>query len=174
MDLIDLTRTLDARNSGEQLLIEISNALNAGKQPSDEAVRKLSEAVNAMIEEEDKQQRLLMLQRKLGLNNPDGRTPHSKSWKKQRQGILMARKYWWHWFQGCKKGEAREKAAAECQLSGEFDEGYPSEGTVRNNVERYPQQAKRAFDIWHKLAQPDKNKIERAVDEINRHLEKNK
>ena len=172
MDLADIGRTLAARNTGEELLVEISNALNAGKSPSEATIQKLSQVVDALLSEEDPQMRLNQLQRKLGLLNAEGRPPNSKNKKNREQGERMARDYWWHWLQGCKKGEARGKVAAEFQLSGEFDDrrGFPSPDTVKNNAERYPQQAESAFYYWRILLKPSNEEIRRAVDEIKAHL----
>jgi hypothetical protein len=170
VNLAGIGRILAAQNPGEDLLVEISNALSVGKLPSDEAVRKLSEAVDAMLSEEDPQMRLCQLLHKLGLNNPEGRPPIDKNWKKQEQGERMARAYWRYWLLGCRKGEAREKVAAEFQRSGEFREGFPSPDTVQKNVKRYPQQAQSVFYYWRILLEPDKDEIKRAVVEVKRHL----
>jgi hypothetical protein len=168
----DITRTLAAKNAGEQLLVELSNSMNAGKLPSDEAVRLLNAAVDSMLSQEDPQQRLNLLQRKLGLTNPGGRPLHSKNDVSREQGERMARAYWWRRLLGSAKGKAREKVAAEFQSSGEFEPGYPSPETVKNNVERYPHQAEFVFYYWRILLQPCEVEINRAVDEIRAHLTK--
>ena len=82
----------------------------------------------------------------------------------------MARTYWCYRFEGCNKGEARRGVAAEFQSSGEFSEGYPSPDTVKNNVERYPQESMNMFYIWRRLLKPSKEEIRRAVDAIKAHL----
>ena len=170
MSIKEISRVLATQNCGEKLLVEICNALNVGKLPSDEAIQKLNASVDAMLGEEDPQMRLFQLLRKLDLNNPDGRPPISKSTKKLEQGNRMAKAYWWNWLMGCKKGEAAEKAANHFQLSGEFKEGYPSETTVLDNVKRYPQQSEFTFYHWRMLTEPNANEIKRAVGEIKRHL----
>jgi len=174
VNLTDIRRTLAAQNAGEKLLVEISNALNAGKQPSEEAVRNLSEAVDAMLVEEDPEMRLNRLLNKLGLKNPEGRPPIDKNTRKQDQAERMARAYWRYWLQGCKKGEATKKVAEELQMSGEFPVGRPSPDTVRNNVKRYPRQAESAFYHWRILLEPSKTEIERAVNEIKGQANKNR
>ena len=167
-DITDISRTLDVRNDGEDLLVEISNALNAGEQPSKASIQKLSKAVDAMLSIEDTKMRLYLLQLRLGLLSAGGRPLIEKNTKKQEQGARMAEAYWWHRFHGCKKGEARVMAA------GEFADGkgFPCPDTVKNNVERYPQQAMRVFYAWRILRTPSEEEIERAVDEIKVHLNK--
>ena len=174
MDLKDIARTLDARNEGEDLLVEISNALNAGEQPSKASIQKLSKAVDAMLSREDTKMRLYLLQLRLGLLSPGGRPLIEKNIKKQEQGARMAEAYWRHRFHGCKKGEAREKVWEEFQPSGEFDDrkSFPCPDTVKNNVERYPQQAMRVFYAWRILRTPSEKEVERVVDEIKVHLKK--
>jgi len=174
VNLTDIARILAARNVGEQLLVDISSALNVGKLPGDEAVRVLSEAVDAMLAEEDSEMRLCQLQRKLGLCNPEGRPPIEKNTKMQEQAERMARAYWNYWLLGNNKGEAAKKAAEELQSSGDFREGYPSPDTVRKNGRLYPRQAESAFYYWRILLEPNKTEIERAVNEIKGQANKNR
>lgn len=172
MSIKDICRQFAALNPGETLLIEISNALNVGEQPSDKAILKLDEAVTAMLSAEDPQMRLFEFQHKLELTNAEGRPPITKDIKKLEKAERMARDYWTYWLLGHKKGEARERVAAKLQLSGEFDKGYPSPETVKNNVERFPKQAEYAFYYWRLLFNPSSDEISRAVDEIKAHLKK--
>ena len=62
MSLKKIKRMVSAKNEGERLLVQISNALNDGELPSSEEIESLYGAVTAMLAEVDPQQRLYALQ----------------------------------------------------------------------------------------------------------------
>lgn len=173
MNLKEIGRTLATQNSGEELLVEISNSLNAGMQPSEKAVRKLDKAVTAMLSVEDPQSRLFEFQRKLELTNAEGRPPINKNTKKRDQAERIARAYWWYRLQGCKNAEAARSVAKDCQLSGEYREGFPSPDTVQRYVKEYPRQSEYAFYYWRLLTGPNEGEVKVALDEIKAFLNKN-
>ena len=173
MNLTDIRRTLAAQNPGEKLLVEISNALNAGKQPSDKTVRRLDEAVTAMLSQEDSEERLNLFLRKLKLNNREGRPPINKSTKKREQAERMARAYWSYRLQGFKNAEAAKIVAENHQSSGKFREGFPSPDTVERYVKLYPRQSEYAFYYWRMLTDPNKDELKAALDGIKAYLNKN-
>ncbi len=58
-------------------------------------------------------------------------------------------------------------------VAGELGDGkgFPCSDTVKNNVERYPQLAKRVFFAWLELSTPSEAEIKRARDGIKVFLE---
>jgi hypothetical protein len=172
MTVYDLATFGHDRNEGERILIEISTHLNAGKLPSEDAIKALRAAVKAMIAESDTQMRLHAFTRALGLENRPGRPPINDNLRARAAAERQASAYWIYWLQGSNKTQARRLAAEELQRSGNYPPGSPSESTIRDNVGRYPKMAARTFRTWRILCEPSDSDIERAVTEIRKIDEK--
>ena len=132
MSLKKIKRMVSARNEGELLLVQISEALNDGDLPNSVDIESLDDAVTAMLAEDDPQQRLLALQRRLGLLNPEGRPPADTKHADREKNLEQARAYWYHRFMGESKTEARSLAAVSCGCS--ID-------TIKRKVKAYPKAA---------------------------------
>ena len=137
--LKNIERLVSAQNEGDLLLVQISEALNEGELPSSEGIESLYGAVTAMLAEVDPQQRLYVLQRKLGLLNPEGRPRADTIPANQEENQKKARTYWINRFMGESKTKARLLTAEShgCSID-----------TIKRRVKEFPLVAKRTYSMW--------------------------